>query len=124
MPPTSPIHLKRIYDPPTPADGLRVFVDRLWPRGLKKENARLDAWIKDLAPSPELRKWFDHDPDKFEEFSRRYKKELAAKASHADELLSLAAGRTLTLLFAANDETHNHAVVLKQWLERRAKSRS
>ena len=111
------IRLKRIYETPSPEDGLRVLVDRLWPRGVGKNDAKLDLWAKQLAPSHDLRKWFGHDPEKFNEFARRYKKELAERQEDAQSLLEQAGGGTLTLLFAAKDEQHNQAVVLKGWLE-------
>lgn len=106
------IKLKRIYDVPSADDGYRVLVDRLWPRGIKKENAHIDLWLKDVAPSNELRKWFGHDPAKWEEFSQRYAGDVAPDA--LAQLRRLATEHpTLTLLFAAKDEEHNNAVVLK-----------
>lgn len=111
------IQLKRIYDDASEEDGYRVLVDRLWPRGVSKEAAWLDEWNKRISPSPELRKWFDHEPEKFEEFKKRYKMELADRESVIDELFEHADGQKLTLLFAAKDQTHNHAVVLKEFLE-------
>lgn len=107
---------KRIYDEPADDDGYRVLVDRLWPRGVSKEDAQLDEWLKEIAPSTELRKWFDHDPDKFDEFKKRYEAELAEK----EEVLYLvekASQQPVILLYAAKDETHNHAVVLKKILK-------
>lgn len=117
------IRIKRIYEAPSQSDGRRVLVDRLWPRGVSKEEARLDEWLKEVAPSSELRRWFDHDPEKFEEFRKRYETELAEK-EEAVELLESAAEEdgTLTLLYAAKDGTHNHAVVLRDFLRRRANS--
>lgn len=114
----SNLQIKRIYDEPADDDGYRVLVDRLWPRGVSKEDAQLDEWMKEITPSPELRKWFDHDPDKFEEFKKRYKHELASKDEPVEKLLDLAGDQTVTLLYAAKDETHNHAIVLKEFLER------
>lgn len=115
---TSPdIQLKRVYDPPSRDDGARVLVDRLWPRGLRKEAAELIVWLKEIAPSPELREWFGHDPARFHEFSRRYHAELAANddaVSRLDELLKH--GR-VTLLYAAHDTVHNHAVALADFLK-------
>lgn len=109
------IKLKRIYDAPSADDGYRVLVDRLWPRGIKKENAHIDLWLKDVAPSNEIRKWFGHDPSKWEEFKQRYAKEIDADA--LAQLRQLAVENpTLTLLFAAKDEEHNNAVVLKSLL--------
>lgn len=109
--------IKRIYEKPSEDDGCRILVDRLWPRGVSREEARLDEWLKDIAPSTELRKWFDHDPDKFDEFSDRYKGELARKEAAIDRLLTAAEEQRVTLLYAARDEAHNHAIVLKEFLE-------
>lgn len=111
------IRVKRVYEKPSAQDGLRVLVDRLWPRGLKKESARLDRWTKELAPSAELRKWFAHDPDRWEEFQRRYARELDRREEAARALLEWGKGKTLTLLFAAKDGVHNNAVALKAYLE-------
>lgn len=110
--------IKRIYDEPSDEDGYRVLVDRLWPRGVSKEAAQLDEWLKEITPSPELRKWFDHDPDKFEEFKKRYENELASKDEPVGKLIDIAENQNVTLLYAAKDETHNHAIVLKEFLER------
>lgn len=109
--------IKRIYDPPTDADGYRVLVDRLWPRGLRKEDIKLDEWNKEIAPSTALRKWFDHRSDRFEAFSAKYREELAAKASDLDKLRNLTKNKTVTLLYAAKDEIFNHANVLMHVLE-------
>lgn len=108
------IALKRVYDEPEPSDGTRVLVDRLWPRGLSKERARVDVWLKEVAPSNELRKWFGHDPAKFAEFRRRYQEELktAAGQEALEQLRELSKQGSLTLLFAAHDSQHNNAVVL------------
>ncbi len=115
------IHIKRAYEPPHRSDGHRVLVDRLWPRGLTKSRAKLDAWLKDLAPSDALRTWFGHDPKRFGEFSRRYRRELAKREPKAllDDLARRAKKETVTLVFAARDEQHNNAVVLRSLLERR-----
>ena len=110
--------LKRVYEPPSPDDGARILVDRLWPRGLTKEKAALDLWMKEIAPSTELRKWFDHDPAKWTGFQARYAKELEARPELADELRGEAHQGTVTLLYAARDEVHNEAVVLKAFLTR------
>ena len=110
------VRIKRIYDPPAPADGTRVLVDRLWPRGLAKDEARIDEWLKEIAPSDELRKWFGHDPARWEEFRERYRRELEARTEILDRLRALAGKGTVTLLFAAKDEKHNNAVVLKELL--------
>jgi uncharacterized protein YeaO (DUF488 family) len=112
------IALKRAYDPPSADDGVRVLVDRLWPRGLKKADARIDHWFKDLAPSTELRQWFAHDPERWEEFRRRYRAELAAQGERLAELRKLAREQPVTLIFAARDEAHNDAVVLRDELAR------
>ena len=111
--------IKRIYDPADPADGTRVLVDRLWPRGMKKENAHLDAWIKEVAPSPELRTWFGHDPERFDEFSARYRAELQGNAALA-ELRKLGRDKPVTLLYAARDPQVNHALVLQAVLRAKA----
>jgi uncharacterized protein YeaO (DUF488 family) len=108
--------IKRIYEQPSEGDGYRVLVDRLWPRGVSKKDARLDEWCKEIAPSTELRKWFDHDPEKFEEFANWYKGELTQKEKLVSHLLDVAATQQVTLLYAAKDEKHNHALVLKQFL--------
>lgn len=113
---------KRVYEEPDPADGVRVLVDRLWPRGLSKEHARVDVWLKDVAPSRELRTWFGHDPAKFAEFRRRYEAELAvepAKSALA-ELREMARTQHVTLVFAAHDTEHCNAVVLRELLARPA----
>ena len=118
------LKLKRAYEKPSPADGERILVDRLWPRGLKKEEARLEDWLKDLAPSDELRHWFSHDPERWEEFQRRYVEELEDpdKKSHLEELLKRARQGTVTLVYAAKDEQHNNAVVLQKYLQERLES--
>jgi uncharacterized protein YeaO (DUF488 family) len=110
------IRLKRAYDPPDPSDGYRVLVDRLWPRGVAKAEAELDEWARELAPSAELRKWFGHEPEKFEEFRRRYRDELAAQDEKLRELRRRARGATVTLVYAARDTEHNDAVVLAELL--------
>ncbi len=112
------IRLKRAYDDVAEDDGYRVLVDRLWPRGLSKDKARLDAWMQEIAPSHELRKWFGHDPDKWAEFQRRYTAELADKGDLLDVLRQRAREGTLTLVYAAKDEEHNDAVVLRDLLMR------
>lgn len=106
------VKIKRIYEVPSSNDGYRMLIDRLWPRGLKKENANLDEWNKEIAPSTELRKWFDHDPAKFEEFSKRYLIELENKNKEVLRLLKLASEQPLTLLYAAKDPQINQAIVL------------
>jgi uncharacterized protein YeaO (DUF488 family) len=109
--------LKRVYEPPSPDDGERVLVDRLWPRGMTKEKAAVDVWMKDIAPSTELRKWFDHDPAKWAEFQARYREELEARPERVDELRQKGRQATVTLLYGARNETQNEAVVLKVFLE-------
>lgn len=116
------VRLKRIYDEPEPEDGLRVLVDRLWPRGLSREQAQLDRWEKELAPSDELRRWFAHDPEKWPEFRRRFRQELQDQRPLLLKLAQEAASGKLTLLYAAKDEQHNNAVALKEMLEDWARS--
>lgn len=111
------IQIKRVYDDASESDGYRILVDRIWPRGVSKEKAKLDEWDKVLAPTTELRKWFDHDPEKFEEFSHKYKEELKAQLDGLKRLCELAKHQTLTLLYGAKDEKHNQAVVLKEVLD-------
>lgn len=113
------VFLKRVYEPPTDEDGLRILVDRLWPRGLKRADAAIDLWLKAIAPSPELRKWFAHDPDKWAEFRRRYRSELTAKADEIATLRERGGNGVVTLLYGAKDEAHNHAIVLKEFMDRR-----
>ena len=111
---------KRVYETPETGDGLRVLVDRLWPRGLSKERAHVDVWLKDVAPSRELREWFGHDPAKFEEFRSRYEAELATEPARSAlaELRDLARKQHVTLVFAAHDTEHCNAVVLRELLAR------
>ena len=113
------ISLKRAYEPPAETDGMRVLVDRLWPRGVTKSRARIDLWLKDLAPSTALRKWFGHDPEKWPEFRKRYRDELKGNPALAD-LREQSRQRDITRVYAARDELHNDAVVLRQVLGRRA----
>jgi uncharacterized protein YeaO (DUF488 family) len=121
MPEAGPdIRVKRIYDPPERKDGARVLVDRLWPRGVRKETAELTAWLKDIAPGAELRRWFGHDPARFAEFSRRYRAELSANKDAVGRMDDLAKSGPVTLLYAAHDEEHNHARVLAEYLKARA----
>lgn len=110
------VHIKRIYEPASPDDGRRLLVDRLWPRGVSKARADLDAWLRDVAPSTELRKWFGHDPARWDEFVRRYRAELAANPAALQPLLDAARRGPVTLLYAARDEVHNEAVVLRDVL--------
>ncbi|MEJ2397407.1 MAG: DUF488 domain-containing protein [Gammaproteobacteria bacterium] len=111
------VMLKRVYDPPAKADGERVLVDRLWPRGLTKVKARVDHWLKDVAPSTELRKWFGHDPEKWTEFKKRYRVELKNNPA-LSELQALSRQGDITLVYAAKDQLHNEAVALTQILDR------
>jgi uncharacterized protein YeaO (DUF488 family) len=112
------IRLKRAYEPASAEDGSRVLVDRLWPRGVSKQEAKLDEWDKELAPSGELREWFGHEPGRFAEFRRRYIDELRANAPRLQELRRRARTGTLTLVYAAHDSQHNDAVVLAEVLRR------
>ena len=113
---SSNIRLKRAYAQPSSEDGTRVLVDRLWPRGVRKTSASIDHWIKDVAPSTELRKWFGHDPIRWDEFRRKYQAELAHHPEALDELRALARAGRVTLVYAARDELHNEAVVLRDLL--------
>nr|WP_319216211.1 DUF488 domain-containing protein [uncultured Trichococcus sp.] len=118
------LKMKRIYETPEKADGFRILVDRLWPRGVKKETAQLDAWLKDSAPSPDLRKWFDHDPEKFTAFKERYEEELLMNPSTAAavaEILKQLEVADVTLVYAARDTEINHVVVLRDFLESQRK---
>ncbi|WP_377891816.1 DUF488 domain-containing protein [Alkalihalobacillus sp. R86527] len=115
------IVLKRIYEEEKPLGGHRVLIDRVWPRGISKENANLDEWMKDIAPSSSLRKWFSHDPDKFESFKEAYIKEINESSnamSKLNELKNIAIDRRVVLLYGAKDTVHNHAVVLKEMIEK------
>jgi len=112
------VRLKRAYEPPERLDGYRVLIDRLWPRGVSKQEAQLDEWARELAPSSELRRWFGHDPAKFDEFRRRYREELAAQEETLRELRRRARAGTLTLVYGARDSEHNDAVVLAEVLRR------
>lgn len=111
------IAVKRIYEPAAETDGYRVLVDRLWPRGLKKEDAALDAWAKELAPSVALRRWFGHDPSRWDAFRHRYASELDTKGEYWRALAEQATRHRITLLFGARDEEHNNAVALKAYLD-------
>jgi uncharacterized protein YeaO (DUF488 family) len=112
------VRLKRAYEPAAATDGSRVLIDRIWPRGVSREEAHLDEWARELAPSGELRRWFSHDPDRFAEFRRRYRAELTAQEAKLRELRQRARQGTLTLVYAARDTEHNDAVVLAELLRR------
>jgi uncharacterized protein YeaO (DUF488 family) len=111
------VGIKRVYEPPAPTDGYRILVDRLWPRGVTHEAAHIDEWVPDLGPSSELRRWFGHDPARFDEFRRRYTAELATNKAKLAELRRRARARPLTLVYSAHDTEHNDAVVLAEVLE-------
>lgn len=113
------IQLKRVYEKPSRNDGMRILVDRLWPRGLTKERAAVKLWLKDVAPSTELRKWFDHDPEKWKEFQVRYRKELREKKDDLELLRQKSNEHTVTLVYGARDEEHNEVLILKKILEGR-----
>lgn len=115
------IRLKRVYEEPSKKDGLRILVERLWPRGLTKERAAVDLWLKNIAPSPALRTWFGHDPAKWEQFQRRYWAELRQKKELVDIIRRKSAEGTVTLVYATRDETHNSAIALKAFLDREEK---
>ena len=113
------IRIKRVYDPPAKEDGARFLVDRLWPRGMKKEALPMAAWYKEVAPSNELRRWFGHDPDKWKDFQHRYRAELSANRAVCEPLLKAAEQGNITLLYSAHDTEHNNAVVLEAYLGER-----
>lgn len=121
---SSRIKLKRVYEPASRADGTRILVDRLWQRGLRKEDAVIDHWLKDLAPRTALRQWFGHDVERWTEFRKRYRAEIAEQPEVLAELRSLARKGPITLLFGAHDELHNNAVVLHELLAKRATTRT
>jgi uncharacterized protein YeaO (DUF488 family) len=111
------IKIKRVYDAPAKADGRRILVERLWPRGIKKTDLKLDAWLKEVAPSTGLRKWFNHTPAKWKEFQRRYRAELVEHPENWKPILDATSEGTITLLFSSHDATHNNVVALKNFLE-------
>jgi uncharacterized protein YeaO (DUF488 family) len=113
-----PVQIKRVYDPASSSDGYRVLIDRLWPRGVSRQSAKLDDWMKELAPSTELRHWFGHEPARFEEFRRRYIAELRDERPRLTALRRRARGGRLTLVYSAHDTEHNDAVVLAEILSR------
>ena len=110
------LQIKRVYDPPEEKDGFRVLVDRLWPRGLKKEPAYIDVWMKEIAPSPTLRKWFNHTPEKWDQFSREYEQELKQAKAGKTLLVYIRSHKKTTLLYAARDNAHTHALILQHFI--------
>jgi uncharacterized protein YeaO (DUF488 family) len=115
------IRIKRVYDPSSPQDGLRILVDRLWPRGLSKEKAKVDLWLREIAPSNELRKWYGHEPDKWTEFKKKYLKEIEEKKAEFELLRKKARQGTVTFLFSSREEKLNNAAALKEFVESKAK---
>ncbi|HET7625748.1 MAG TPA: DUF488 domain-containing protein [Verrucomicrobiae bacterium] len=115
------IQIKRVYEPAERKDGRRILVERLWPRGINKENLKMDAWAKEAAPSADLRRWFNHDPEKWKEFEKRYRAELTKNPEAWKPLVEAAQSGDVTLLFSAHDTEHNNALVLKNYLEERCK---
>ena len=113
-----PIRLKRAYEKPSPSDGCRILVERLWPRGLSKQAAAIDLWAKGVAPSPELRRWFDHDPDRWAEFKKRYFQELRARNEALEPVLEQARRARVTFVFGSRETRFNNAVALKEYIER------
>lgn len=117
------IRVKRIYEPPSSEDGVRILVDRIWPRGISKERAAVSEWMKEIAPSPELCMWFSHQSERFAEFSDRYERELAEDPIHTelvDRICGMAVDKNVTLLYASKDPVHNHANILQRWLSSRS----
>jgi len=119
-----PIFLKRAYEKAVPEDGKRILVERLWPRGLRRENARIDEWLKDLAPSTNLRKWYQHDPSKWEQFKEKYWKELEDKKTELFNLAKEASQRNITFVYGSREEKMNNAVALKMYVETKLKNLS
>lgn len=118
-----PMKLKRVYEKPDPDDGIRFLVERLWPRGIAKTALPMEAWLKDAAPSDELRKWFAHDPAKWEEFQRKYFAELETRPESWQPILNSARKHAVTLLYSSRDEEHNNAVALHRFVEKKLKSK-
>ena len=115
------LKIKRVYEKTEKSDGTRFLVDRLWPRGVKKEELKMKAWLKEVAPSPELRQWFGHDPEKWSEFKKRYRAELKSNAEAWQPILEATKHGNVTLLYSARDTEHNSAVLLKEFLEKQLK---
>ena len=115
------IKIKRIYEAPAAGDGFRVLVDRLWPRGLSKEKAKVDLWLREISPSNELRQWYGHDPEKWAEFKRKYREEIEGKKPELDLLRQKARGGTITFLFSSKEEKLNNAAALKEFFETKFK---
>jgi uncharacterized protein YeaO (DUF488 family) len=113
------LKIKRVYDPPSPNDGKRILIDRLWPRGLKKEDAKVDVWIKEVAPSTQLRMWYGHDPKKWVEFKRRFFSELHRRQDLVEGIVNASRKGTVTLLFGSKEERFNNAVAIKEFVEAR-----
>jgi uncharacterized protein YeaO (DUF488 family) len=118
------IHLKRVYETASKEDGIRILVDRLWPRGMKKEEMKFDAWLKDVSPSPALRTWYSHDPAKWEEFQKRYTAELQENPAAWQPIVKALETGPVTLLYAAHDTEHSHALCLKNYLDSKIHSPS
>lgn len=116
------IKIKRVYDKPEAGDGVRILVERLWPRGLAKKDAQVDKWLKDIAPSIELRKWFSHDPSKWEEFRKRYYRELDKNRDEVNELLGITVGNAVTFVYGSREKEYNSASALKSYLEKLIKT--
>ena len=115
------IKLKRAYEKPESGDGIRILVERLWPRGISKKDAKLDLWLKEVAPSNELRKWYGHDPEKWTEFKKRYFEELDGEKAAVDELRKAVRGKDVTFVYGSKEETHNSAAALREYLEKRVR---
>src|SRR5690348_455829 len=115
------IAVKRAYDSASPTDGTRLLVERLWPRGVPKAKLRIDGWLKDVAPTTELRKWFGHDPDRWDEFRKRYRRELDSHPEAWRPIVSAARRGSVTLIYSAHDTTHNNAVALREYLSRKVR---
>ncbi len=118
------IKLKRVYEPAAPGDGVRFLIERLWPRGIKKSELKMEAWLKDVAPSTELRQWFNHDPEKWSDFQERYFRELRANPDAIEPLVAAAKRGTVTLLYSSHDTEHNNAVALMGYIGRRLKKKT